>query len=135
MSLFASSLAELHISSDGITYLPVAGLKRHQIRIQQQALSNTDLEDGAWKMLAQQTGLKQAIILAEGLFTNSGAEQLILSQMLAASFAYMKLLLPNGNDFSGQFLITDYMRAEAFDEEEAFAIKLESAGALTYTTA
>ena len=132
MSMYKSSLAQLKISN-GATFHPIAGLKRHHIEIQHQPENSTHIGGTRWREIAGGIGSHQASITGNGIFTDSEAEQLLISTMLDGATGLFQLELPNGHTLEGEFLIVDYRRAQDMDSEETFSIRLESAGSVTYS--
>lgn len=132
MSLYPSSLALLKIYTEG-NYQTIAGLRRHELRIQQQSVNASDMLSGKWQRMAAGAGLQQATLVAEGVFADSDAEHALLTRVLDGSLAQIQLQLPNGGIFSGEFLIVDYKRVQVIDGEEGFAIRLISSGPCSYS--
>ena len=72
---------------------------------------------------------------ANGVFTDSAAEETVRSQAAANSINNYQIVSGNGDKWQGAFLITSYQRSGNHNDDEQFSISLESSGAITFTAA
>ena len=80
-------------------------------------------------------GIRSMAISASGVFTDSALENDIRISAQKGQIREYKLVFGDGDDITGNFLITSYERAGEFNGEETYSLTLESSGQLTHTSA
>jgi TP901-1 family phage major tail protein len=124
-------------AGDGATpteaFTTLGGLQVTRMVVQNRPVASDTLESGAWRSLAGGAGLKQALIEGHGIFTNAASEDIVRANALAGSVNNYKLAFPNGSIVSGAFIVAAYAREGDVEQAEAYAITLESAGAISYS--
>ena len=80
-------------------------------------------------------GIRSMSISASGVFTDSALENDIRISAQKGQIREYKLVFGDGDDITGNFLITSYERAGEFNGEETYSLTLESSGQLTHTSA
>ena len=79
--------------------------------------------------------IRSMSINASGVFTDSALENDIRISAQKGQIREYKLVFGDGDDITGNFLITSYERAGEFNGEETYSLTLESSGQLTHTSA
>ena len=79
--------------------------------------------------------IRSMSITASGVFTDSALENDIRVSAQKGQIREYKLVFGDGDDITGNFLITSYERAGEFNGEETYSLTLESSGQLTHTSA
>ncbi|MAL08372.1 MAG: phage major tail protein, TP901-1 family [Maricaulis sp.] len=80
-------------------------------------------------------GIRSMSISASGVFTDSALENDIRISAQKGQIREYKLVFGDGDDITGNFLITSYERAGEFNGEETYSMTLESSGQVTHTSA
>jgi len=80
-------------------------------------------------------GVRSMSISASGVFTDSALENDIRIRAQKGQIDSYKLVFGDGDDITGNFLITSYERGGEFNGEETYSMTLESSGQLTHTSA
>ena len=80
-------------------------------------------------------GIRSMSITASGVFTDSALENDIRISAQKGQIREYKLVFGDGDDITGNFLITSYERAGEFNGEETYSMTLESSGQVTHTSA
>ena len=80
-------------------------------------------------------GIRSMAISASGVFTDSALENDIRISAQKGQIREYKLVFGDGDDITGNFLITSYERAGEFNGEETYSMTLESSGQVTHTSA
>ena len=132
MSAFRASLMMLKIGDGEIseTFTTIGGLRQYDLRINQQLLDATDLNDGAWRNIQNNAGMRTVRISGSGLYTDSESEQQLNSAALTSVVANYQCYFSNGDILQGPFIVQEYYRGGSIESEEIFRIALESAGEL-----
>lgn len=80
-------------------------------------------------------GIRSMSISASGVFTDSALENDIRISAQKGQIREYNLVFGDGDDITGNFLITSYERAGEFNGEETYSMTLESSGQVTHTSA
>ena len=113
----------------------VGGLRLVKMQLQNRALDASHAESGAWRVLAAEAGVKQLMLEGVGSFTDAASEEMVRGFAFAASVNRYQLWFGNGDYVQGAFLITGYTRVGDVLEEEAYSLRLESAGEISFVSA
>ena len=116
------------------TFTTVGGLRTSEILLNHHPLDATTVESGVWRQLLGSAGILSFHISGSGLFTNSASEELVRGYAFSGSANNYKFIFANGNNVTGPFMVTSYLRSGNHDAEEIYAITLESAGIITFAT-
>ena len=115
------------------TFTTIGGLRTSAIRLNNQILNATTLESGAWRQLAG-SGISAMSISGNGMFTDAASEGTVRGYAFAASVNNYQFFFANGDYVTGAFQVTAYERSGDINAEETFALTLESAGSITFTS-
>ncbi|NDG19983.1 MAG: hypothetical protein EB117_17205 [Betaproteobacteria bacterium] len=87
---------------------------------------------GAWRRLATAQALRSVSIEGEGIFTDANSEERARTLAFNGSVNNYQLHFGNGDYLTGSFLIAVYERQGEYHEEDVYALRFESAGAISY---
>lgn len=135
MTALKGSLVLIRVG-DGMaseTFTTIGGLRLTEFELNQQFVEASDMESGAWRK-GIAAGLRSARISGTGVFTGSAAEETMRGYAFGGSVKNFRFIFANGSSITGAFVITSYERSATHEDAEMYAIRLESAGALTYST-
>lgn len=137
MSAVKASLIALKIGDGEMseTFTEIGGFRRYDMRINQQLIDTTDMEDGAWRVVHTHAGLRSMRINGVGIFTNSNTEQQLMDATITGTIANYQCCFASGDIIEGPFLIEEYYRGGDIEGEEVFRVTLESAGELEFIPA
>ncbi len=122
--------------SDGLfpeAFTTIGGMQVTELRLANAPQPSTNITSNGWRQLLTGAGTKSVRLSGQGIFVDSTAENTVRTLAFAAGVRNFKLTFGNGSSISGAFMVTDYERRADVDEEERYALTLESAGAITFT--
>lgn len=127
----------LKIDSDGAgTFETIAGLRTRSIALNAETVDVTHQESaGQWRELLAGAGAKTARISGSGIFRDAASDALIRQKMFGGEIPAFQIIIPDFGTLEGPFQITSYELTGRHDNEVAFELSLESAGALSFTVA
>lgn len=125
------SLVLLKIKNDKI-YEVIGGMKTTRFTIHNQTIDASNKDSGSWRALLEGAGLSYMNISGNGVFTDSNAEYILRKAAFSNQAQKFKITYPNGDFIKGMFHISNYERSGNFNEEELYAITLESSGQIEY---
>lgn len=111
----------------------IGGMRTTRLLINRKICESNNISHHAWRELLG-PGLKQINISATGIFTGNEAEKQIYKLALSGELAEYALKLVDKETLQGNFQITHYDRFGDVDEEEGYAISIESSGEIIYSS-
>ncbi len=117
------------------TFTTVGGMRATNFQINNQTVDVTNKDSAGMRELLAGAGVQSMSLSANGVFTDSAAEETVRSQAAANTINNYQIVSGNGDKWQGAFLITSYQRSGAHDADEQFSISLESSGAITFPAA
>ena len=136
MAAQKGSLVLLKVGNGGApeSFTTIGGLQTTAFAVSTQAVDATARESGAWRKLLDGAGIRSISLSANGVFTDSSAEETVRSLAISGTVRNYQMTFGNGDTLSGPFLITAYERSGAQQDEERYALTLFSAGTIIYST-
>ncbi len=125
----------LKVDSDGAgAFITVAGLRARGIAFNAATVDITHAESaGEWRELLAGAGLKTARLTGSGLFKDEASDATMRTYFFNGTIRNWQVIIPDFGTVEGPFQITALEFSGQHDNELAFEIALESAGALTFT--
>ena len=94
---------------------------------------NTVMDGGGFQSLRADAGVQAMDISLDGLFKDAAAEEALRLAAFGRTVNNYKLSFPNGDAFTGAFVVRDYHRSGSHDGLEAFSVTLARSGGGTFT--
>lgn len=137
MTAIQGSLFLLKASEGGTpeNFITLGGIRATDMMLGNRAADASHVESGAWRQLLDNAGERAISISGDGLFTDAASEEAVRACAFAGSSLRFRLCFAHGGMLEGPFMVTHYHRGGSHDGEENYALRLESAGAVTYTAA
>lgn len=88
-----------------------------------------------WRELLSGAGIVSMSISLSGVYTDETYEHTLRSYAMDNSANSFTLIDGNGDDYTGNFIVTSYETGGEYNGEQTFSATLESAGAITFTQA
>ena len=112
------------------TYATVAGMRTTQMSVNGEAVVVTTKDSGGWRQLLSGAGVRSVSVSASGVFTGSAAEARVRANALSGALDDYRLTFEGGETMTGRFLVTRLDYSGDFNGERAYAVTLESSGAV-----
>jgi len=116
-------------------FTTVGGMRTTRFVLDNQIIDCTNKDSGRWRGLLEGAGISTITITGSGIFTDSAAEEATRTNAFDNLIKNYQICFGNGNILEGMFQISSYERAGEYNGEETYSITLESASAITFTTA
>ena len=114
-------------------FTTVAALRQAELAIENEIVEVTNQGSGGMREPLGGGGIQSVSLSGSGLFTDAAAEETLRANAASRSIDNYRIVAGNGDVWQGAFLIARYQRSGKVDGEEAFAIALESSGAVAFT--
>ncbi|HEX8432982.1 MAG TPA: phage major tail protein, TP901-1 family [Longimicrobium sp.] len=111
-------------------YATVAGMRTTQMSVNGEAVVVTTKDSGGWRQLLSGAGVRSVSVSASGVFTGSAAEARVRANALSGALDDYRLTFEGGETMTGRFLVTRLDYSGDFNGERAYAVTLESSGAV-----
>ncbi|HEX8383373.1 MAG TPA: phage major tail protein, TP901-1 family [Sphingomonas sp.] len=108
----------------------VAGMRTTQMSVNGEAVVVTSKDSGGWRQLLSGAGVRSVSVSAAGVFTGSAAEARVKGNALSGAIDDYRLTFEGGEVMTGRFLVTRLDYSGDFNGERAYAVSLESSGAV-----
>lgn len=115
------------------TFSTIGGIMVSHMLLNQTLLEANTLESQDYRRLLSGAGLKFMRITGSGIFTDAASEELLRGYAFAGSSNNYRFIFASGAYCAGPFIISRYERRGDYDQEEIYALTLESAGIVTYS--
>lgn len=127
----------LKVDSTGSgSFTTVAGLRSRAIAFNAESVDVTHAESaGQWRELLAGAGVKSSRLTGGGIFKDAASDALIRSYVFDGTIRNWQVVIPDFGTVEGPFQITSFELTGRHDNEVAFELGLESAGALTFAAA
>jgi len=124
----------LKVDSDGLgTFTTMAGLRSRNLAFNAETVDITHQESvGQWRELLQGAGIKAARITGAGIFKDAVSDATVRDYFFNGTIRSWQVVIPNFGIVEGAFQITSLEFSGRHDNELAFDLSLESAGALSF---
>lgn len=125
----------LKIDSTGTgTFITIAGLRSRSLAFNAETVDITHQESaGQWRELLAGAGARSARISGAGLFKDAASYALVRQVFFDGEIRAFQVVIPDFGTVEGPFQISSLEFSGRHDNEVAFDLTLESAGALAFT--
>ena len=100
-----------------------------------EAVDISNKDTGAWRKLGADMGLRNATLTLSGIFTDLANEEVLRASWFAGSIVNYQVVGENGDDYTGPYQVTAFGKSGEYNNAEIYDFTLESADALTFTSA
>ncbi len=125
----------IRIGDGGLSeaFVSVAGIRARTISLSAGLVDATTAESPqAWRELAAGAGVKRAEVSGSGVFKDAASDALIRRAYFNGEAPRFQLVIPGFGVMAGPFLISELSYSGEHDGEAGFAIRLVSAGVVTF---
>ena len=120
--------------SGGPTFTTVAALQTKEIQISTELVDVTNQDSsGKWREALEGAGIKKASISGRGVFSDSATENAVLTSVTNGTIKQWQVVVPGLGTFQGLFQVTQMSYSGAHDKEVQYDVRLESAGAVSFS--
>jgi TP901-1 family phage major tail protein len=117
-------------------FATVAGLRARSLAFNAATVDVTHAEStDQWRELLAGAGARSARISGGGIFKDASSDETVRGLFFAGTIRNWQVVIPDFGTVAGAFQITALEYSGSHDNELAFELALESAGALTFTAA
>jgi TP901-1 family phage major tail protein len=117
-------------------FVTVAGLRTRRISLNAETVDVTDAESaGRWRELLDGAGVKRASLAGTGIFKDQASDALVRQAFFDGLLREWRVVIPDFGVVAGPFQITSLDYRGEHNAELTFDVALESAGAVTFTSA
>jgi len=113
------------------TFTTVAGLRTNTLSVNLETVDITTDEDGPWRMLQEDSGLRTVSTSAAGVFKDDAVINTLEGWAFDHSSNEMQLTFGNGDIIQGMFVVTSFEYAGEHSAEQTYSIALESSDICT----
>lgn len=118
------------------TFVSVAGLRTRRLSLNAETVDVTDAESaGRWRELLDGAGVKRASLAGTGIFKDQASDTLIRQLFFDGLLREWRIMIPSFGVVAGVFQITSLDYRGEHNAEMTFDIALESASAVSFTSA
>lgn len=122
--------------SDGASFVTVAGLRSRRIAFNAETVDVTHAESTErWRELLAGAGVKRASVSGRGLFKDAASDAMVRQAFFDGVLKTCQVIVPDFGTIEGLFQISSLEFSGEHNGEVTFDLSLESAGALTFTSA
>lgn len=118
-------------------FTTLGGIKSNSFAINNEIIDATTKDNPQWKTLLS-GGIKSVSLSGSGVMNNSATAKQILAGIFSKTggdIMDFKIVATDGHSYTGPFFITAVDDSGDVGKEEAWSVKLESAGEITYAAA
>lgn len=136
MTAQKGSLVVIKVGNGGSpteTFTTIGGLRITTLNLNNQIVNASNLSNAPWKKSLSGAGSRSLSISGNGVFTDAASEETLRGYAFANSANNYEIHFGNGDKISGAFQIASYSRTGNVDDEETYAITLESAGEISFS--
>jgi TP901-1 family phage major tail protein len=117
-------------------FATVAGLRARSLAFNAATVDVTHAESAdQWRELLAGAGARSARISGSGIFKDAASDETVRSLFFAGTIRNWQVAIPDFGTVAGAFQITALEYSGGHDNELTFELALESAGALSFTSA
>lgn len=115
------------------TFITVAGIRARTISLSASLVEATTVQSPqAWREIVAGAGTKRADIAGSGVFKDAVSDMRMRQAYFSGEAARFRLEIPDFGALSGPFAISELSYAGNHESEATFAIRLVSAGVVTF---
>lgn len=115
------------------TFVSVAGIRARTISLSAGLIDATTAQSPqAWRELIAGAGSKRAEVAGSGVFKDAASDARIRQAYFDGEAARFRLVVPDFGVLAGPFVISELSYAGDHDAEATFAIRLMSAGVVSF---
>lgn len=122
-------------SADPGTYLTVAGLQTTSMTINNEQVDITTKDDGSWRKLLSDSGLRNIDITGAGIFKDTTSEKEIRDGAMNGSIFNFEVVFEDGAKFAGKWQVVSLEYSGEHVGVRQYSVNLASSGEITYTDA
>lgn len=137
MVKYAGKDVAISVNTVSTTYVALGGLKTKSAKISAGGINVTDSDSaGRWREMLDGVSSEISMsVTAAGHFVDDTGIETVRAAQIAGTLKSFKVLFPGLGTYEGLFKITELNLDGAHDGAVEQSISLESAGAITFTTA
>ena len=114
-------------------FVSVAGIRARTISLSAGLIDGTTAQSPqAWRELIAGAGTKRAEVAGSGVFKDAASDARIRQAYFSGEAARLRLVVPDFGVLAGPFVISELSYAGDHDGEATFAIRLMSAGIVSF---
>lgn len=122
-------------ATGGPTFTTVAAIQTKDIQFSSETVEVTNQDStNKWRELLAGAGIKKGTISGRGVFNDSVTENAVLQSLLDGTIKLWQAIVPGLGTFQGLFQVTQCQYQGPHDKEVQYDFKLDSAGAITFTS-
>ena len=114
-------------------FTTIAGMRSHQITINNEIVDITNKESAGWRELLAAAGVRAVAVSGSGVFTDSATEIAAQGKAMDGSLNNYEIVFESGDKFAGAFIMTSLEYAGEHNGERTSNLTLESSGVITFT--
>lgn len=115
------------------TFVAVAGIRARTISLSAGLIDATTAQSPeAWRELIAGVGTKRADVAGSGVFKDAASDARLRMAYFNGEAARYRLVIPDFGVLAGPFVISELSYAGEHDGEATFAIRLASAGVISF---
>jgi TP901-1 family phage major tail protein len=126
-------LLKVEGDKDKNIFITIGGMRTTKFVLNNQLIDCTTKISGNWRELLSESGISSVAISGSGIFTDTDSENRIKTYAFSNTIKRYELHFGNGDKMSGAFQIVSYERTGSYNEEEHYAISLESSGLVEFS--
>ena len=116
------------------TYTTVAGLRARALVLNAATIDTTNQDSaGQWRELLDGAGVRNAHVTGAGVFKDAASDEMLRAAFFSGAIKTFQIVIPTFGIVQGPFQVASLQFSGRHDNELAFDVSLESAGALTFT--
>lgn len=119
----------------GVGRVLVTGGREHGIKINNEALDETDKDANGWRTLAPDVSMRSVDVSFEGLFKAATLVSVALNSTVAQLLDDYELEIEGFGKFAGEFFLTSLENNGSHDDSVLISGELQSSGVITWTAA
>jgi TP901-1 family phage major tail protein len=114
-------------------FIPVAGIRARTISLTAGLVEGTTAQSPeAWREVIAGAGVKRAEVAGSGVFRDAVSDALMRAAFFAGDATRFELVIPAFGALRGPFVISELNYGGEHEGEATFAIRLSSAGVITF---
>ena len=106
------------------TMTTIGGMRSTSMTLNDEAVDITNKDSGSQRELLPAGGILSMSITASGVFTDSTAEQTLISAYGTSTFKSYNVIVPDLGTYAGTFMIASLEYAGEYNGEETYSVTL-----------
>lgn len=116
-------------------FLTIGGMRATSLSINNELVDVTNKNSNGWREILGGAGTRRVAVSGSGVFTDSASEAAFQGKVMTAAVSNYEILFESGDKFSGSFFAASLEFAGDHNGERTYSLRLESAGAVSFTGA